>query len=521
MRKYIISFGFISIGLILLATNFFQENKGIYPETIFNKNATEFDTSFYQFTDGVKNNINEVIKNYSDTNFIKNPINNEEFFMKLLKENNELLAISFIQDKYRLHIYQSEKSVVMGIDSSNTIDIVDWHRYKKNKIVSSWQESFNNKVTNEQWYHKIISEPNKIHWIFGINKQSDIEYYNDTELFYGGYSFGDIANPSMVLLRFSRKNLLSQFNIYNKYDEVNLFIETYDGKRMNLGSGIFNTFKDIDSTKNYSIIDDSLNSNIMHHFNRFDGVQEGLFNFTYDEKVYWNSFKRFPESYGIKYFLLTVPNSEIIAKTNSVRFMNINFPSGIGLLLVGIILLFVSKQRFYSLLQKNLPPTKVLLEDDENRYLEFKSSLRWDYRQEKVNPALEQVIFKTIAAFGNTDGGFLLIGVDDDKNILGLDKDFSTLKKHNADYFEIHLRNLLHTLMGVKYVSKYLRMKFEVIDENTVCKIKILKANEPLFLNVKDKAGKSEEKFYVRSGNSSQQIKSIADINDYINSRWK
>ncbi len=36
---------------------------------------------------------------------------------------------------------------------------------------------------------------------------------------------------------------------------------------------------------------------------------------------------------------------------------------------------------------------------------------------------------KTIAAFGNTDGGIFLIGVDDDKNILGLENDFQTLKK--------------------------------------------------------------------------------------------
>ncbi len=521
MRKYIISFGLISIGLILLITNFFQENKGVYPETIFKKNATDFDTAFQQLTSGVQKNIKDVVINYSDTNFIKNASNNEAFFIKLLKENSELLAISFIQNKYRLHIYQSDKSIVMGIDSSETIDIVDWHRYKNNKIVSSWQESFDNKIANASWYHKVISEPNKIHWIFNIERQSDIEYSNDNELFYGGYSFGDTLNPSVVLLRFSRMNLLSHFGVYKKYDEVNLYIETFEGKRMNLGSGVFNTFKDIDSTINYSVTNDSLNNNIMHHFSRFDGVEKGIFNFTYDDKVYWNSFKRFTENYGIKYFLLTIPNSEIINNTKSVQFMNTNFPSGVGLLLIGIILLFVNKQRFYTLLQKKLPPINLLLEDDENRYLEFKSSLRWDYRQEKVNPALEQVIFKTIAAFGNTDGGFLLIGVDDDKNILGLDKDFSTLKKNDSDYFEVHLRNLLHTLMGVKYVSKYIRMNFELIEGKAVCKIKILKAGEPLFLKVKDKSGKNEEKFYVRSGNSSQQIKSIADINDYINTRWK
>ena len=135
---------------------------------------------------------------------------------------------------------------------------------------------------------------------------------------------------------------------------------------------------------------------------------------------------------------------------------------------------------------------------------------------------MEQVIFKTIAAFGNTDGGILLIGVDDDKNIIGLEKDFSTLKKSTADYYEVHLRNTFHNLMGVRYVSKYIRMHFEECEnKKIVCMIKVFAAKEPLYLKLKNKNGVLEEKFFIRSGNSSQEIKSIAEINEYLNTRFK
>jgi len=135
---------------------------------------------------------------------------------------------------------------------------------------------------------------------------------------------------------------------------------------------------------------------------------------------------------------------------------------------------------------------------------------------------LEKVIMKTIAAFGNTDGGLLLIGVDDDKNILGLENDFQTLKRKDADYYEVHLRNIMHKLMGVKYVSKYIRTQFETLEgQKVICKIKVISANEPLYLKYPNKNGHQEEKFYVRSGNSSHEIESISEINDYINSKFK
>jgi hypothetical protein len=49
-----------------------------------------------------------------------------------------------------------------------------------------------------------------------------------------------------------------------------------------------------------------------------------------------------------------------------------------------------------------------LISQGESSQLEFKSSARWDLRENKKNKAMEQIILKTVAAFLNSQGGTLL-----------------------------------------------------------------------------------------------------------------
>ena len=105
--------------------------------------------------------------------------------------------------------------------------------------------------------------------------------------------------------------------------------------------------------------------------------------------------------------------------------------------------------------------------------------------------------------------------------IPGLENDFNTLKKKDSDYFEIHLRNLLHKALGVKYVTENIRIAFLKAEKKEVCKVEVFKASEPAFMETKDKNGNKTEKFYVRSGNSSHELKSLKDINDYIKGRFE
>ena len=72
--------------------------------------------------------------------------------------------------------------------------------------------------------------------------------------------------------------------------------------------------------------------------------------------------------------------------------------------------------------------------------LEFKSSARVNMATGKKDDRLEVVILKTICAFGNSRGGTLLIDVDDEGQLIGLDPDLATLREPDADRFELWLR---------------------------------------------------------------------------------
>lgn len=161
-----------------------------------------------------------------------------------------------------------------------------------------------------------------------------------------------------------------------------------------------------------------------------------------------------------------------------------------------------------------------LIAEGESDELEFKSTLRWDLNEGMVNKKLEEVIMKTVSAFANSQGGTLLIGVADDGTILGLEHDYLSLGDVNRDKFELHLRNLLNQQFGVGFVTSKIAIKFHEIDDKEVCQIETHSANEPVILKTKDKNGQQVEKFYARSGNSSQEIP-LSDLNAYIKDRFQ
>jgi Putative DNA-binding domain len=86
------------------------------------------------------------------------------------------------------------------------------------------------------------------------------------------------------------------------------------------------------------------------------------------------------------------------------------------------------------------PEIVALLQQGESNTVEFKSTARWNLKDGKKDRTMEEVILKTIAAFLNTQGGILLIGVADDSSIVGLDLDYQTLKKKDRDGFELWLK---------------------------------------------------------------------------------
>ena len=113
------------------------------------------------------------------------------------------------------------------------------------------------------------------------------------------------------------------------------------------------------------------------------------------------------------------------------------------------------------------PEIGPLLVQGEGPRVEFKSSARWDLKENKKNGDLEKVIVKTVAGFLNTDGGTLLIGVDDDATIIGLQHDYQTVHKKSQDGYELFLHDLLLNAVG-KDLTPQLGITFHTLDRKGV-----------------------------------------------------
>lgn len=87
---------------------------------------------------------------------------------------------------------------------------------------------------------------------------------------------------------------------------------------------------------------------------------------------------------------------------------------------------------------------RALIAKGESAELEFKETLEAESKTGNKLPSLIQSVLKTLAAYLNTSGGTLLIGVANNGEIRGLDKDFRLLSRNqNPDGFELTLRDLV------------------------------------------------------------------------------
>jgi len=161
-------------------------------------------------------------------------------------------------------------------------------------------------------------------------------------------------------------------------------------------------------------------------------------------------------------------------------------------------------------LDKNLI---ALIEHGEDDNLEFKSSFRYDYKQQKPNKALESVITKTIAGFMNTRGGSLLIGVSDDGSILGLEQDYNTLHRKDSDGYTQLLMSSIAEKIGTP-ACRLVRIIFHRQEEKEVCRIIIIPSPLPVYVNEANQAH-----FYVRTGSGTREM-DVQEAITFIKTKW-
>ncbi len=155
---------------------------------------------------------------------------------------------------------------------------------------------------------------------------------------------------------------------------------------------------------------------------------------------------------------------------------------------------------------------RTWIDQGEGPRLEFKSTLLWNVRAGKKDPKMAYAVLKTIAAFLNTEGGVLLIGVEDDGTLQGMEDDLR-LFGGSRDRFEQHLDNLIAGHLGPEHAPR-IRRRFGEVEGKAVYVVEVERATEPVYLRWQ------EEEFYIRMQTSTRSL-SRRETVAYTRSHWQ
>ena len=144
-----------------------------------------------------------------------------------------------------------------------------------------------------------------------------------------------------------------------------------------------------------------------------------------------------------------------------------------------------------------------LIQNGEDTNIEFKHTLKKSIDAEIPPSVIENNVLKSIAGFCNAKGGKLIIGVNDHKEIKGIEEDdFKT-----TDDFLGHLKNIIRDKISPQNVFDYINTDFVQINGKTVCLISCEMGEKMLTVKFQGKSN-----LYYRKLESTELIEDPTEI---------
>ncbi len=144
----------------------------------------------------------------------------------------------------------------------------------------------------------------------------------------------------------------------------------------------------------------------------------------------------------------------------------------------------------------------------ESDRVEFKSTLRWNLKTDRSERVIEKAWLKTVVAFLNSSGGTLVVGVDDEGTIIGIEPD----RFDNEDKYLLHVNNRLQQHVGLAHCAS-IRYFLSAAEGRKALVVHCRPSSQPVFL----KMGKEEE-FFIRVGPGSRKL-STSEVVAYVTQR--
>ena len=143
-----------------------------------------------------------------------------------------------------------------------------------------------------------------------------------------------------------------------------------------------------------------------------------------------------------------------------------------------------------------LDKVRNLIRQGESKHIEFKETLSLDVRKKTKEKYIELSALKTIVAFLNTEGGTLLVGVNDDGDTTGIDAEINKFHK-NIDKLLLHFKNLIKTKIGEEFYP-YIEYKTIKVNRNHILMVECKESKSPCFLD--------NAEFYVRTNPATDKL---------------
>ena len=219
-----------------------------------------------------------------------------------------------------------------------------------------------------------------------------------------------------------------------------------------------------------------------------------------DKKQWLAVFQQLEHGKGTVWLGLAASESELLGRVNRELYMVDFYDLGIAAVGTLLILLFMGKRGFFQRSVTVPPEPRIRLQayisEGEGSRVEFKSTIRTNLKTGAPGKEIELAWLKAVAAFLNSDGGCLLLGVADSGEICGVGVDGF----ESSDRCLLHVKNLLNQHIGAEF-SGFMVPTVVECREGPVVMLECRPAGAAVFLKI----GKNEE-FYVRSGPSSTRL---------------
>ncbi|WMX17172.1 COR domain-containing protein [Aureispira sp. CCB-E] len=160
---------------------------------------------------------------------------------------------------------------------------------------------------------------------------------------------------------------------------------------------------------------------------------------------------------------------------------------------------FREKKKIESLIEK-------FKKEGNKKALEKNKERLEDLEKKKNNDkAVKHSTMKNVAALANTDGGYILIGVSDDKEILGLENDFNRNNKSDKfDSFNTDFDTLITQYIG-NHIQSFIKPEFVEIGKKHVFILTVKTSDSLVTLKIGED-GKNTSDVYVRGAGSARKL---------------